>query len=126
MQLKGKKILLIRLSALGDVVFNIPLANLIKKSGARLDWLVSEKGYDVVYNNPCVDNVILVPYEKWKKSGNIFKNFLEYLEIIKKIRKEKYDIVIDTQLILKSFIWTKFSNGKRRIVAKWVNYLFRN
>ena len=43
---------------------------------------------------------------------------MEYLKIIKDIRKEEYDIVIDTQLILKSFIWTKFSNGKRRIVAK--------
>ena len=50
--LKNKKILLIRLSALGDVVFNIPLANLLKKNGAKLYWLTSEKGYDVVKDNP--------------------------------------------------------------------------
>lgn len=53
-----------------------------------------------------------------EKEKNFIKNFLEYLKIIKDIRKENYDIVIDTQLILKSFIWTKFSGGKRRIVAK--------
>lgn len=118
MEIKGKKILLIRLSALGDVVFNIPLANLIKDNGAKLHWLVSEKGYEVVNNNPCVDKVILAPVEKWKKEKNKIKNFLEYIKIIKEIRKENYDIVLDTQCILKSFIWTKFSGGKRRIVTK--------
>ncbi len=118
MDLKGKKILLIRLSALGDVVFNIPLANLLKKSGATLHWLVSEKGYDIVQNNPCNDRVILAPVEKWKKNKNKIQNFIEYLKIIKSLRSEKYDIVLDTQLILKSFIWTVFSGGKRRIVAK--------
>ena len=116
--LKNKKILLVRLSAMGDVVFNSPLANLLKKNGAQLNWLVSEKGYDIVNNNPCVDKVILAPIEKWKKNKNKLQNFKEYLEIIKTIRKENYDIVIDTQLILKSLIWTLFSGGKRRIVSK--------
>ncbi len=117
MGIKGKKILLIRLSALGDVVFNIPLANIIKNEGATLHWLVSEKGYDIVKNNPCTDKTILAPIEKWKKEKNKLKNFFEYIKIIKEIRSEKYDIVIDTQLILKSLIWTIFSGGKRRIVS---------
>lgn len=118
MDIRGKKILLIRLSALGDVIFNIPLANVIKENGGILHWLVSEKGYQIVNNNPCNDKAILAPVEKWKKEKNILKNFFEYLSIIKLLRKEKYDIVIDTQLILKSLIWTIFSGGKRRIVSK--------
>lgn len=117
MDIKGKKILLIRLSALGDVVFNVPLANLLKENGAILHWLTSEKGFDIVNNNPCADKVILAPVEKWKKEKNFFKNFIEYINIIKLLRKEKYDIAIDTQLILKSFIWTRFSGAKRRIVS---------
>lgn len=116
--LKNKKILLIRLSALGDVVFNIPLANLLKKNGAQLHWLTSEKGFDIVNNNPCVDKVILAPIEKWKKEKNKLKNLIEYIKIIKTLRNEKYDIALDTQLILKSLIWTKFCGAKRRIVAK--------
>ncbi len=116
--LKNKKILLIRLSAMGDVVFNIPLANILKKNGATLHWLVSEKGFDIVNNNPCNDKAILAPIEKWKKEKNKFKNFFEYLKLISQLRKEKYDIAIDTQLILKSFIWTIFCGAKRRIVSK--------
>lgn len=116
--LKNKKILLIRLSALGDVVFNIPLANLLKKNGAELHWLTSEKGFDIVNENPCCNKVILAPVEKWKKEKNKLKNLIEYFKIIKSLRAEKYDIALDTQLILKSLIWTKFCGAKRRIVAK--------
>ena len=115
--LKNKKILLIRLSAMGDVVFNIPLANLLKKNGATLHWLVSEKGFDIVNNNPCNDKTILAPIEKWKKEKNKFKNLIEYIKLILSLRQENYDIAIDTQLILKSLIWTIFCKAKRRIVS---------
>ncbi len=116
--MKNKKVLLIRLSAMGDVIFNIPLANCLKDNGYEVHWLVSEKGFSFVKNNPCVDNVILAPIEKWKKTGKPFENFCEYLRIIKELRAQKYDIAIDTQLIFKSFLWTKFCGAKRRIVAR--------
>lgn len=113
-----QKVLIIRLSAMGDVIFTIPLANVLKDNGYNVTWLVSEKGYQLVKNNPCVDKVILAPIEKWKKSYTPFKNFLEYISILKQIRNEKYDIALDIQLILKSLLWTLFCGAKRRIVAK--------
>lgn len=112
-----KKILIIRLSALGDVIFNLPLANILKKNGYEVHWLTSEKGFDIVNNNPLVDKAILAPVEKWKKQ-NIFKKFLEYIKIIRFLRSQKYDIAIDTQLLLKSAVWTAFCGAKRRIVSK--------
>ncbi len=115
---KKGKILLIRLSAMGDVIFNIPLANCLKDSGYEVHWLVSEKGFSLVNGNSCVDKVHLAPVEKWKKSGKPFENFKEYLRIIKTLRAENFDIAIDTQLILKSLYWTRFCGAKRRIVAK--------
>jgi len=113
-----KKVLIIRLSAMGDVIFTIPLANVLKSNDYEVSWLVSEKGYSLIKNNPCVDKVILAPIEKWKKSKHPLKNFLEYLSIIKQLRNEKYDIALDIQLIFKSLCWTLFCGAKRRIVAK--------
>lgn len=113
-----QKVLIIRLSAMGDVIFTIPLANALKSNGYEVTWLVSEKGYSLIKNNPCVDNVILAPIEKWKKSKTPVKNFIEYISILKQIRKEKFDIALDTQLILKSLLWMIFCGAKRRIVAK--------
>ena len=113
-----KKVLLIKLSSLGDVVFNIPLANALKDAGYEVTWLVSERGIQVVEGNPCVDKVILAPVQKWRKRGLKFENFKEYFALIKQLRDEKFDVAIDSQMILKSMIWTMFCGAKRRIVAK--------
>lgn len=112
-----KKVLLIRLSALGDVIFNIPLANILKENGYQVFWLTSEKGFDIINNNPCVDEIILAPVEKWKKQ-NFLKNLKEYFQIIKYIKSQKFDIAIDTQGLLKTFIWTAFCGAERRIISK--------
>lgn len=113
-----KKALLIKLSSLGDVIFNIPLAHALKDAGYELTWLVSEKGIDIVKNNPCVDHAILVPMKEWKKRGASFKSFKQYLSILKKLRKEKFDIAIDSQMMFKSFYWLLFCGAKRRIISK--------
>lgn len=115
--MENKKVLIIRLSALGDVIFNLPLANILQKNGYEVHWITSEKGFDIVNNNPLVDKAILAPVEKWKKQ-NFFKNIIEYFKIISFLRSQNYDIAIDTQLLLKSAIWTALCGAKRRIVSK--------
>lgn len=111
-----KQVLLVRLSALGDIIFNLPLANILKRNGYDVTWIVSEKGFDIINNNPLVDEAILAPLERWKKQ-NFIKNFKEYCQIIKYLRSKKFDIAIDTQLLFKSFIWTVFCGARRRIVS---------
>lgn len=113
-----KKALLIKLSSLGDVIFNIPLANALKDSGYEVTWLVSEKGIDIVKNNPCIDKAVLVPIKEWKKRGPSLQSFKEYLEILKQLREEQYDIAIDSQMMLKSLYWLAFCGAKRRIISK--------
>jgi ADP-heptose:LPS heptosyltransferase len=113
-----KKLLLIKLSSLGDVIFNVPLANALKDAGYEITWLVSEKGIQIVENNPCVDKAILVPIKEWKKRGPSLKSFKEYLAILKQLRAEKFDIAIDSQMMLKSLYWMLFCGAKRRIISK--------
>jgi len=118
MENKKQKVLLIKLSSLGDVIFNIPLANALKSAGYEVTWLVSEKGIQVVENNPCVDKTILVPIKKWKQRGFSIESFKEYLAILKQLRAEKFDIAIDSQMMLKSLYWMLFCGAKRRIISK--------
>lgn len=115
---RKKKVLLIKLSSLGDVIFNVPLANALKDAGYEVTWLVSEKGIDIVKDNPCVDKTILVPMKEWKKRGMSLTSFFEYLDIIKQIRSEKFDIAIDSQMMFKSFYFMLFCGAKRRIISK--------
>lgn len=110
-----KKILIIRLSALGDVIHTLPLAYALKKQypNVQLDWIVEDKAEKFIKNNPLLDNVYILERKKFKKNKiNFFK---EFIKIIKKIRNEKYDIVIDTQQLLKSSLIMGLSKGKRKI-----------
>lgn len=113
-----KKILLIKLSSLGDIIHNIPLANQLTAAGYKVDWLVSEKGFDLIKDNPCVNEAILAPVVKWKKRKFSLVSFWEYLKIIFYLRKKKYDIALDTQGKFKTMYYMKFCGAKRRIIAK--------
>ena len=111
--------MLIKLSSLGDVIFNIPLANALKRCRlCEVHWLVSERGVQAIENNPCVDKTIFVPLYKWRKQGSIIENFKEFFSILKQIRAEKYDIAIDAQMMQKSFWWLLLCGAKRRITSK--------
>jgi len=114
------KILIIRLTSLGDVIFTIPLACTLKNSaeGVQLGWVVAEKGLDIVKGNPCVDKCFLVPLKEWKKRPFAIKTFKEFFQIIKEIRKEKYDIALDCQQMFKSLFLFWFCGAKRRITFK--------
>ena len=120
--MKKEKVLILRLSSLGDVIFNIPLANSLKNAGYEVSWLVSEKGYDILKNNPSVDNVILAPYVKWKKGNkngkcSFLSKFNEWREIRHTIKEQHFDIAIDSHGMFKSLLFLAFSGIKRRIIA---------
>lgn len=114
------KILIIRLTSLGDVIFTIPLACALKNESqdVRIDWVVAEKGFEVIKDNPCIDNYYLVPLNEWKKHPFSLKTFKEFFKTIWQIRKEKYDIAFDCQQMFKSLFLLWFCGAKRRITFK--------
>ncbi len=114
-----KKVLIIRLTSLGDVIFTIPLAFELKENyDAQIGWLVAEKGLEVVKNNPCVDKCHFVPLKEWKKHPFALKTFLEFIKIVKELRAEKYDIALDCQQMFKNLFLFWFCGAKRRITFK--------
>ena len=88
------KILIIRLTSLGDVIFTVPLVCALKNNdkSTQVGWVVAEKGLDVVKNNPCVDKCYFVPLKEWKKRPFALKTFKEFFQIIKEIRISAFEI----------------------------------
>ena len=111
------KILLIRLSAIGDTIHTLPFANALKENfpNATLDWIVEDKASFFVRQTKCVDNVIVLPKKKWKQEKNIFKNFADFWNIITKLKEEKYDLAIDVQQLFKSGLILGFCGAKRKL-----------
>lgn len=128
---ENTKILIIRLSALGDTIHTLPLASAIKKAypNCRLDWLVEDKAQHFIHNNPLIDKCFVLPRGKWKKRGFSIKNIIEFFKVIRDLRKEEYDIVIDTQQLFKSASIMAFLNVKRKIThtdGREFSWIFAN
>ena len=114
------KILLIKTSSLGDIIHTFPAitdaANAVKS--LEITWVVEENFFDVILLNQNIKKIIPVAFRRWRK--NIFKNIFngEIKNFIKNIRKEKYDIIIDAQGLIKSAIISKIARGKKIGFAK--------
>ena len=114
---KKLKILIVRLSAIGDVIHSTPVLHSLRRKfpDAHIAWAVEDKASAVIINNPLIDEVFVFPKQVWKKRGFNIKNLSEYLAVIKKIKKQNFDIAIDLQELFKSGIITFLSGAKRRI-----------
>ncbi|WP_018693851.1 glycosyltransferase family 9 protein [Algicola sagamiensis] len=115
-----KKILIIRLSAIGDVVMASGLIPSLKKAypDASLTWLVEPMAADLLKENDALDEVILWPKAQWKqlfKEKKYRELFRVVREFVRMLRAKKFDLALDTQGLIKSAIWAKLSGAKRRI-----------
>ena len=62
-----RRILLIKLSAVGDVVHTIPVLNKLRRRypSARIDWLVTPAIAELIRHHPAVTNVVLFMHQDW-------------------------------------------------------------
>jgi ADP-heptose:LPS heptosyltransferase len=104
------KILVIQQKMIGDVLASSTLCNTLKNEypEAQIDYLIYPFTSPVVENNPNIDNLILFTDEA-KKSK------IELLKFCLKIRKAKYDIIIDAYGKLESNMIVGFSGAKTKI-----------
>lgn len=65
----SKKILIIRLSSIGDVIHCTPVARGLKAAwpDCRITWLIGEVCADLIKYNPFIDEIIIWPRERFDK-----------------------------------------------------------
>jgi len=107
------KILLLRLRRIGDIVLTTPAVSALKQSfpKASLTYIVEEPYARLVEGNPALDRVISV---KPKLNAG------DSLRLIRRIRKERYDAVLDFHGGPRTSQWTFLSGARVK-----VGYLIR-
>lgn len=134
-----EKILIVKLSAIGDVVQTLPMVEALKKEFPRasIDWLVEEDASDLLFGHPALNRVIVSRRKSWLKNifadGKFPGTLREIKRFIQDLRREHYDWVIDNHGIFKSGLLLALSRGRRKIgfqpssgIAEEGYYLFAN
>lgn len=110
-----KNILIVKLSAIGDVIHALPVASAIKAHypQARVSWIVEKPAYDILENNPNIDEIIVFDKAKFKSFGGFFANIGQLSKILK---SHQYDLALDLQGLFKSAAIAWLSGAKTRLV----------
>ena len=98
------RILIVKLSSLGDVVQTLPVVHDIQAHlpGAVVDWVVEEAFAPLVRQAPTVTRVLPLAQRRWRKarwSAGVRRERREFLRLL---REESYDAVLDLQGLVKS------------------------
>ena len=97
------RILLIRLSALGDCLCALPVFSALRKAypKAHIAWAVQDNFAPLIRNLPGLDEVIIFPRQRWKKTP-LWLRCKEILRFIRHVRMRHFDVAIDVQSNTKS------------------------
>ena len=119
------RILIIRLSALGDVIHGLPLLCALRDHlpSAFLSWAVEGPAGDLLEGHTALNQLIRLP-RGWLKSPR------KVWELGRRLRKCRFDIAVDAQCLTKSALLSRLSGAPRRIgyqgvdgreLSRWLN-----
>ena len=96
-----ENVLIVKLSAIGDVIHALPVSYAIKETfpSAKVTWVVEPPAYDLLSMNPYVDKIIVFEKKEFKTFNGFFEKFSPFR---KEIQAESYDAVLDLQGLFKS------------------------
>ena len=110
------RILLIKLSAVGDAVHTIPVLNKlrVRYPGAQIDWLATPAIGELLQHHPAISNVIDFAREDWSKPWTLTP-FASYARLAAKLRANAYDLVVDMHGQLRTALLVKATGAPVRI-----------
>jgi len=104
-----KKFLIIQTASIGDVILSTPVVEKLRHlyPGSTIDFLLKKGNEALFEGHPFLNEVIL-----WDKSRHKYKNLLKLLS---KVRRSKYDFIINLQRFGSTGLITGLSGAKHRI-----------
>jgi heptosyltransferase I len=117
----SRKILILRLSAVGDVIRTLPTAKALKEydPSCHISWAVEEPSKSLLESQPEIDEVIVVPRKRWTKGVrspiHVWGTMADVWRFARELRGRKFDIALDFHGLLKSGLLSYFSGAPKRV-----------
>lgn len=104
------RVLIVRLSALGDVIHGVPVACALRAAypQATIGWVVEGRNAELLEAHPAIDHVIRAP-RGWLKSPRAV------MSLRSQLLSHRFDVAIDLQCLTKSAVAAKLSGAAWRI-----------
>jgi len=120
-----KSVLIVRLSAMGDIIHTLPAAAALRQAFplARLGWLVEERWVELLCTlrnprsgprspqRPLVDHVHSVNTSEWRRALLSFNTWQQIAVALSQLRGVRYDAVIDFQGAVRSALLARWSGS---------------
>jgi len=103
---KPKKILIIKPSSLGDVVHSLPFLNALRERypDTEIHWVIAKGLEGLLTGHPMINRLWIIHKDMWKKLSCVRNSLSEIRALLKGLRKEQFNIVVDLQGLLRSGI----------------------
>lgn len=115
-----QRILIVRLSALGDVIHVLPSLSALRAAlpDAHIGWLVEDRAASLLADHPQLDRVHVVPRQALVgrlKRGRLLSAAQGLREITREVRREGYELALDFQSNFRSGGLSRASGAPRRL-----------
>ena len=109
-----KNILVVKLSAIGDVIHALPVSYAIKETfpDAHLSCVKQKTAYEILEGNPYIDDIILFEKKRFRTVRGFLEEFRPFRH---ELRARKYDAALDLQGLFKSAAIVAQSGAKLRL-----------
>lgn len=112
-----RRILLIKPSAVGDIVHTLPVLVRLRERypEARIDWLITPENADLVRHHPGLSNVLLFDRRRFARFGREWFATKGLLNLLRTVRGNHYELVVDLHGQLRSALFTVASGAPVRV-----------
>src|SRR5438105_14873148 len=100
---KVRRILIVKLSSIGDVVHALPVSAALGKAYPHIEisWVVEEMSAPIIEGNPFLHEVIVIPATLRKRRGSPY-SLRQFLSLRRELASKNFDITLDLQGLSKS------------------------
>ena len=110
-----KKFLIVKLSAIGDVIHALPTAHALKTGfpDCKITWVVEKPAFELAKANSYIDEVLVFDKPKCKT----WNGLCQYVpKFVAQLRRQNFDVALDLQGLFKSAVISFLSGSPERLV----------
>ncbi len=105
------KVLIVRLSSMGDIVHALPLAANARAAGATVGWLVDRRYGGLLEGNPSLARLFFADTGRWRRAPLSSASWREIAALKRSLREFAPDATVDVQGLWKSALLAKLAGA---------------